>query len=233
VFAALTNLRTGGSDPSRKSRGQVVMQALEAASASEAAASLGELPPDTYNPFNCFVADAEQAFLVVYEGSPRVLTLSPGVHVVGNEDATALAVGEVAGVDRERAPVAASKTHRVAREALAAVGLPREERLRALESITGRHTGQPACEEGAIQAGDRQRAEDRDPLADTCVHLGDTYGTRSSLLIELADRAEQSRMYSTEGPPCVNQYQDVSSLLHELRQAPGYGAAEILARKAS
>jgi uncharacterized protein with NRDE domain len=237
VFAALTNLRTANPDPACKSRGQVVMQALEAASASEAADTLSKLSESAYNPFNCFVADAEQAFLVVYDGSPRAHELSPGVHVIGNEDAAALSWSKELSWSQESSlpqetprKTETGKASRVAREVLRSVALTREPRLEALAQVARAHGSRDA---GGRESDGKEATEKGDPLNDTCVHLGGTYGTRSSLLLELSEKVEQSRMYCTEGPPCVNEYQDVSSLLHELRQAPGYGAAEILERNAS
>lgn len=86
VFAAITNRPTAQIDPARRSRGQLVLDALAAPTAREAAQSLAPLGADLYNPFNLFVADADDAFAVVYEGSPSVLELAPGAHVIGNAD---------------------------------------------------------------------------------------------------------------------------------------------------
>ena len=97
VFAGLTNLRpwtpTDGTetlDPSalantgQRSRGEVVMSALEACSAAEAARRLERLEVDAYNPFQLVVADAREAWLIVYRDRPGTIALGPGVHVVGN-----------------------------------------------------------------------------------------------------------------------------------------------------
>lgn len=207
VFAALTNLRVAEIDATRKSRGQVVMEALGERGAARAAARLGRLPADAYNPFNCFVADAHGAFVVVYRGRPEVKELTSGardgrlgVHVIGNADAG------VAG---------AAKIDRVLEQARVAAAMPREQILPALAAI---------C---------REHGSGSTPLDDTCVHAGQTYGTRSSLLLELAEPAQESRLLWAEGPPCKQPYEDFSSLLHELRQASGNGAAETLARTAS
>jgi uncharacterized protein with NRDE domain len=95
VFAALTNRPTPSLDPTRRSRGQLVLDALGADTAATAAARLAALPPDLYNPFNLFVADARDAFAVVYEGGPRLVPLAPGVHVIGNADPDARHVPKV------------------------------------------------------------------------------------------------------------------------------------------
>ncbi len=98
LFAAITNRPTPGVDPSRTSRGSLVPEALRFAKAVEAADHLVALPPATFNPFNLVVADAEHAFVVVYEDSPRLADLPPGVHVIGNADPDDRGVPKIAGL---------------------------------------------------------------------------------------------------------------------------------------
>jgi uncharacterized protein with NRDE domain len=83
VFAALTNRRSEP-DPSRRSRGLLVLDALAAGSASAAADQLAELPSDAYNPFNLLVADSRTAHVVSYDRKPERIDLEPGAHVIGN-----------------------------------------------------------------------------------------------------------------------------------------------------
>lgn len=197
VFSALTNLSNPKPDPTRKSRGMVVLEALEARSAEEAADGLGELSRCAFNPFNCYVADAESAWLVVYEDEARVHALEPGVHVIGNADAAAPAVPKI-----DRVTVAA---RRVAE-------LPSSEVLDALAKICREHGSEP------------------DKFDDTCVHVADTYGTRSSLLLQLGESTERDRLLYADGPPCRTEYEDFTALLGELRRMPGYGSTELLTR---
>jgi uncharacterized protein with NRDE domain len=215
VFAALTNLRTNDPDPTRKSRGLVVMDALGLGSADAAAGALAELPPDAFNGFNCFVADSERAHVITYLDRPVVHTLPPGVHVVGNADAGAAHLSRAGG----RAAIAGDerqhKVDRVRARARAAARLPAGDVLDGLADICREHgTGET-------------------PVGDTCVHVADTYGTRSSILLELADAPHESRLLHADGPPCRTPYEDFSSLLSELRQLPGYGSAESVTRTAS
>lgn len=113
VFAALTNRPTASLDAARRSRGQLVLDALGARTARETAGALGGLGADLYNPFNLFVADRRDAFAVVYEGSPRVMPLAPGVHVVGNADPNAREVAKIRRtIDRARV-VAAGPAHAI------------------------------------------------------------------------------------------------------------------------
>jgi uncharacterized protein with NRDE domain len=221
VFAALTNLRTPDLDPTRKSRGSVVMDALARRTAIDAAEGLAALPEGLYNGFNCLIADRKTAHVVTYRNRAIVHRLSPGVHVVGNADA-ALQSGksergcapEFATDDRQR------KVDRIHARARDAAELPADDVLDALAGI---------C---------REHGSGRTPLDDTCVHMSDThhvesYGTRSSILLELSDEPGSSRLLHSTGAPCTTPYQEVSSLLDELRQAPGYGSAEFSTRTAT
>jgi uncharacterized protein with NRDE domain len=84
LFAAVTNRRCENPDASRRSRGWLVMEALEEDDAKSAAARLESLPEAAYNPFNLLVADAASAHLVTYADAPERSDLAPGPHVIGN-----------------------------------------------------------------------------------------------------------------------------------------------------
>jgi uncharacterized protein with NRDE domain len=103
VFAAVTNLRDESPDPARRSRGWIVMDALREPTAARAADMLKALPEETYNPFQCLVADGEKAFRLVYRERPRLEELAPGTHVIGNLDPVEEAAPKV---ERIRARVA-------------------------------------------------------------------------------------------------------------------------------
>jgi uncharacterized protein with NRDE domain len=175
------------------------MDALRESTAARAADWLKSLPEETYNPFHCFVADADRAFHVVYRDRPRIRELAPGVHVIGNVDPA-----------EEPAP----KVDRIAEQVAAArvADQDRREALRGLERVCRDH------ETGS--------------LADACVHLG-AYGTRSSTLLAVGESAAESHLLYSDGPPCENEYQDLSTLFHELGQAAGYGAEEKPTRNGS
>jgi len=211
VFSGLTNLRNPNPDPTRKSRGLVVLEALQADSAEEAIEALRGLAKGAYNPFNCFVADGDRAFVVVYQDAPDGLAvheLEPGVHVIGNAEAAGPVI---------------PKVERISRLAQRAAAEPAENVLNALADVCREH--------GNRATGEKENQND--PLTDACVHVADTYGTRSSLLLQLSESSEQSRLMYADGPPCTEEYQDFSSLLHELRQKSRYGAAENPTRNAS
>jgi len=80
----VTNLSCESPDPLRRSRGLLVVDALRATHAAQAAAAIEELPEDAYNPFNLLLADRESAHVLTYRGRPRRIDLAAGVHVIGN-----------------------------------------------------------------------------------------------------------------------------------------------------
>jgi uncharacterized protein with NRDE domain len=84
LFAAVTNRICASPDPSRRSRGLLVLDALSAGSASDAAERFERLPADAYNPFNLFLADRETAHVISHAGSAERSDLQPGAHVIGN-----------------------------------------------------------------------------------------------------------------------------------------------------
>lgn len=86
LFAAVTNRSAPERDASPRSRGFAVIDALGHGRAREAAAAFERLGAGLYNPFNLFVADAEEAFAVVYQEAPKVFHLRPGAHVIANGD---------------------------------------------------------------------------------------------------------------------------------------------------
>lgn len=226
VFSALTNLREPNPDPGRRSRGHVVMDSLQARSAQEAIGRLMSIESGIHNPFNVFVADRESAYLVTYREEPRLQEIEPGVHVVGNTDP--LEAGPGKGVT--------SKVDWVREQANKIAGLPVAEVVDELAGLCRSH--------GAKDS----------PLDDVCVHVGDSYGTRSSILMELPESAStastagkksiggsenkasfegrregqggRGRLLYAAGPPCTAPFEDYSSLLNELRQAPGYASSE-------
>jgi Transport and Golgi organisation 2 len=73
VVAAVLN-RVGSLGPAagKRSRGELVLEALDHADAAAAAAALVDLDPDAYRPFNLLIADARDAFWLRHAGGlPR------------------------------------------------------------------------------------------------------------------------------------------------------------------
>ena len=85
VAAAILNRRgTLGPAPGKRSRGELVLEALDHAEAKAAALALSELDPDAYRPFNLIVADAEHAFWLRHagEGPIRAAPIPAGTHMI-------------------------------------------------------------------------------------------------------------------------------------------------------
>lgn len=60
------------------------------------------------------------------------------------------------------------------------------------------------------------------PLGGTCVHVPERgYGTRSSMVLFVAERLEDSRMCWAEGNPCLSTYENRSDMLADLAQGTG------------
>jgi uncharacterized protein with NRDE domain len=66
----------------------------------------------------------------------------------------------------------------------------------------------------------RSHEDGGDPFRDACVHAG-RYGTRSSTLISLGDRAGHMCLRHSDSAPCKAPYRDFTPLLHELGIEPG------------
>jgi len=231
VFAALTNLRTNEPDSTRRSRGDVVLEALGEATAADAARRLERLDTEAYNPFNLFIADERDARVVVYRDRPRVETLAPGAHVIGNVEANGAPNEKVIRIQREvdaalegEDEALLDRLSEVCRSH--AVSMPAGEVERAQREQREQNAEAPA-------AGPAERIKGSSALGDTCVHVKGTYGTRSSLLLELGEGLHDGRLLHADGPPCRTAYEDVSSLLIELGRRPAAETAGAQMRTAS
>jgi uncharacterized protein with NRDE domain len=88
-FVGLTNQRTwGAADGARRSRGEVVVEALRAGDTHSAEGYLRSLRPADYNPFSLLFGDAgglKVAYLHEGMQAPEVQAVPPGVHVLPND----------------------------------------------------------------------------------------------------------------------------------------------------
>jgi uncharacterized protein with NRDE domain len=139
LFAAITNRPTAEKQPSHRSRGLVVMDALAESSAKAATARLMQLAASSYNPFNVVLADGRDAFVVIYEEKPLVTQLAQGAHVIGNADPDSARVPKVARLLAEAQRVAVGRS---------------EDALQRLARLCGGHDGSgPPIEDTCIHAG--------------------------------------------------------------------------------
>ena len=199
LFAAVTNRRCEEPDPSRRSRGLLVLDALSSETAKRAADWAEDLPHHAYNPFNLFVADRRSAHVVSYADAPERHDLGTGVHVVGNADP--------------------------------AEPTPKTEQLRERSEACVKAAEPMAVLEG-LAAVCRSHDGGGDAFRDACVHAGD-YGTRSSVLLILADAADGDVLEFADGPPCATEYEDFTPLLRRLDRGFHPDTGESVMRKVS
>lgn len=83
LFVGVTNRFGATRDPARASRGELVVEALRATSATALHAALKDLSPSRFNAFHLAYADADGAFVTWSDGERLAQgTLVPGVHVI-------------------------------------------------------------------------------------------------------------------------------------------------------
>ena len=84
VAAVMNREGSLGPAPGKRSRGELVLEALDHAEAKEAVGALADLHPDAYRPFNLVVADSKDAYWVRHggDGEIRVHSIPPGLHML-------------------------------------------------------------------------------------------------------------------------------------------------------
>jgi uncharacterized protein with NRDE domain len=199
LFVGLTNQRTSGpADATRRSRGEVVLRALETGSVEGVDRLLEALIPSEFNPFNLLYGDAERL---------RVAYARPD------------------GLRREDVP---EGVHVLPNDHLDHPGIPKVARALALGSAGGAHdweglqeTLKRALSDHAVPPLD----EVAEPLQDSpftrelvrqlqalCIHTP-AYGTRSAAIVALQP-GKVAHYLATEGAPCVSPWVDVSRLVY-------------------
>ncbi|MBU2091807.1 MAG: NRDE family protein [Alphaproteobacteria bacterium] len=90
VAAMLNRVGSLGPAPGKRSRGELVLEALDHADAAAAADALAFLDPAAYRPFNMLLADSEGAFWVrsLGEASHKIdiTIVAPGLHMLTAHD---------------------------------------------------------------------------------------------------------------------------------------------------
>jgi len=189
LIVALTNRRgAGGHDPSKRSRGGLVIEAARSQTLDEALARVRAIDARAYNPFVLFAGDARAAF-AAHGGDDglRVEHVADGAHAITNWDLDALQ------------PPKAAQALRAARGVDLRAGPSPEDVATSLHALLGGHG-----------AG-------RGDATAFCVHRdAERYGTRSTTIALLAGDPGQTRIFHAEGPACVSTLVEVSRLLrHE------------------
>jgi uncharacterized protein with NRDE domain len=193
VVAGLTNRPSAlGKDPTRRSRGELPLLLASAESAAQGVSRLAAtVRPSEYNAAWMLVGDRRSLHYIELDGTSHLVhrALEPGIHILEN-----LAIG---------AP--STKVDR-ARELL---GDPSHLSLDALlERLTGvladHHVSEP---DRSVPSSEAENGAARRPA---CVH-GDSYGTRSSMIVVVPDDEELSRVYVADGRPCEMPFVDESA----------------------
>lgn len=178
-------------DPHRRSRGLLSLDALQSASARQAAISVRHQAAERYNPFNLLLVDDREAYIVhPVERAIRVQQLEPGVHLLTNMNLN----------DPECPKIARSSQYfqAVAKQISQAAESPFSlaELFRLLHERLADHAT-PLD----------PRAED--PRNGLCIHL-DGYGTCSSTLLAYSARQRRFVYHFAPGAPCQTDYTAVS-----------------------
>ena len=199
LFVGLTNQRTSApADATRRSRGEVVLRALETGSVEGVDRLLGQLAPSEFNPFNLLYGDAERLRVayarpdgLVHEDVPE------GVHVLPNDL-----------LDHPGIP----KVTRALRLGGRAVGGSWEQLAAGLKAALADHAVPPLEEVEQPGQGSPFTHELVRQLQALCIHTP-AYGTRSAALVALQP-GKVAQYLATEGAPCVSPWVDVLPLLY-------------------
>lgn len=86
VAAVMNRVGTLGPQAGKRSRGELVLEALDHAEAAQAARALADLDARAYRPFNLFVGDPVSAFWLRHaqegEDGVEVIEVGPGLHML-------------------------------------------------------------------------------------------------------------------------------------------------------
>lgn len=200
MLALLTNQPEpdGRPRPDRRSRGEVVMQALQSDGRGAALTRMKQLDARDYNSFNLLLADADGAE-VVYgrsdSASCEIESVPPGLSILPNgrlNQAGHVKVGRARGLV----------------EACMAMEWP--EQRSALMAVLADHKRIP-LEDVVDVAGARFPPEFIRELSALCIHTPE-YGTRSSSIAVLGP-GRVIELHYAAGPPCVTRFDDATGMI--------------------
>ncbi|MFO7565474.1 MAG: NRDE family protein [Enhygromyxa sp.] len=196
LFVGITN-RRALPDPRRRSRGELVFEALGAEDHRAARARIAALSARDYNPFHLLFADRSGASVVWSDGERlHELELGPGVHWM-TERSFGAAASERHGILEQRAEELAS-------------GTPPD--VEGWRSILADHRPHDDGDDppGRLCVG----------LDSVCVHASPIkYGTRSSTLVELGEGPGDLRFFHAGGRPCEHPLIERPEAVAELLEA--------------
>lgn len=175
-------------DPTRRSRGLLCLDALQYASATQAADALANTAPERYNPFTLVLSDPSATY--VLHTAPRQLacrSLQPGVYLFTNLNVNDPSCPRIARLIPQFEHVAQPSSVS-AENAEKSVSLPAI--FQQLQTLMSDHD------------------PNQGPRNSLCLHL-DGYGTCSSSLIAYQTRTQCYTYKFAPGYPCQHTYHDI------------------------
>jgi len=206
--AAVTNHRTHRApDPTRASRGALLMELLRLASVDGARAHLLATRPGSYNEANVLVGDARSLHVAYLrdDAPPRLVELPDGLSVLTNGELTA----------RDEFP-------KIARlEALSTPPWPDDAASLGgyLQRALGDHQRPHLEEIPALPSGSIFTRELLRELHAVCVHTP-SYGTVSSSILMFDETGALAHWLHAEGPPCVSPLRSVDCVRRRGARTP-------------
>ena len=200
LFVGLTNQRTyAPADPSLRSRGQIVLEALRRGTLEAARAYLADLDARSFNSFNLIFGDASELWLGY-----------------GRSDSARLSFeqprGPVCVLANDRLGSAEfPKTERAAQLVRGCAELDWPELALRLKAVLGDHELPPEAAVPEPAAGSSWPRALLQQLQALCIHTP-SYGTRSATIAALEPGRVAHYLFAA-GPPCTTAFEDVTFLL--------------------
>lgn len=190
-------------DPSRRSRGQLCLDALRFPCAQDAARQLATSAPDEYNPFSLVIADTKHAF-VINTATPRLQLhqLKPGLYLFTNRDFNDPTCPRIARLTPQFRHLSEPLT--APRPSLSTI-FSQLYKLMADHDPSTASTASTASPD-LDPLGHTEHASD--PRTSLCLHA-DGYGTCSSTVLAYHTPLQRYHYQFAPGAPCQHAYKDV------------------------
>ncbi len=192
LFVGLTN-RRAVPDPRRRSRGELVFEALGAGDHREAQERIARLRARDYNPFHLLFADRDGASVLWSDGERmHELELGPGIHWITERSFDAAESGRHGVLDSWVTRLASGPAPDV----------------EGWRSVLADHRPQnPNRRPRALAVA----------LDGVCVHARPlNYGTRSSTIVQFGEADDALRVFHGEGRPCEGPLVEQRAAVEEL-----------------
>ncbi len=197
IFVGLTNQRSALAPPANvRSRGEIVLNALECTSLDAIEELVNALNPSEYPEFNLAIGDGERLFVVyARHNGLQIHWLKPGLHILTND--------HLLSPKFPKAKVLAGKIEPF-------LAQPWVEFERTLQTALGTHE-RPPTHELLDDPHSPLPTELAHELQALCIHTP-FYGTRSSTITALDDHRVTDYLFAP-GSPCVTTFANHSDSL--------------------